>query len=334
MDSPKLVVLDVGHGSSAVLHDTRGVVVIDAGLRSTLDDYLQSSRTTDVVALLISHSDADHLAGASNVLLSEYIRVSAVYLNPDSDKASVAFLAFRRALAASRERNGTAVFTQLTSTTGKTISVGDATIEVLAPGISLATAGNGGTDLKGRRIKPNTMSAVVRISLRERHVALLTGDMDETALEHFLEENKDVTAEVLVFPHHGGLPGPGDPKVFATSLAKAVNPDVILFSTGRGKKNVNPHPDIVAALIEACPAAHIGCTQLSTQCSANAPTAGKHLSSLPSAGAGAGKCCMGTIEIDIGSSKNFLPVLNEHLEFVKKSVPTALCLQKTRSEPV
>jgi beta-lactamase superfamily II metal-dependent hydrolase len=266
MDSPKLVVLDVGHGSSAVLHDTQGLVVVDAGLRSTLDEYLNSIDTQEVVALLISHSDADHLAGASNILLSENLNVRAVYLNPDGAQGSVAFQSFRLALADSRRRNGTVVHTQLTSTTGASITAGDILIEVLGPSPSLATAGNGGKDLKGRRIRTNTMSAVVRLSSKGRKVALLPGDIDQIALESLLEENKEIQAETLVFPHHGGIPGTGNPTNFAKKLTSAVQPNVVLFSTGRGDRNVNPHPAIVAAVKQARPDVHIGCTELSTQC--------------------------------------------------------------------
>jgi competence protein ComEC len=331
MDSPKLVVLDVGHGSSAVLHDTNGLVIIDAGLRGTLDQYLRTCGPQEIVALLISHSDADHLGGASNILVSEDIKVAAVYLNPDGGQGSIAYMAFRLALQDSMTRNGTKVYTQLTSTTGKAITAGKVVLDVLAPGPALATAGNGGTDLKGRRIKPNTMSVVIRVSSGSRHVALLTADIDQIALEHLLEENKDLTAETLVFPHHGGLPGPGDAATFATSLVKAVKPDVILFSTGRGARNVNPHPTIVTALLQTHPSAHIGCTQLSTQCSAILPPAGEHLSTLSSEGAASGKCCIGTVEIDVTTPMNFFPILQDHSLFVQQHAPTALCLQRNQS---
>jgi beta-lactamase superfamily II metal-dependent hydrolase len=333
MDSPKLVILDVGHGNSAVLHDTNGIVIIDAGLRGTLDEYLQACHAQEVTALLISHSDADHLGGASNILASPDLRISAVYLNPDAAQKSTAYMAFRRALADSMRRNGTKVYTQLTSTTGKTISAGDVVIDVLAPGPALATAGNSGADLQGRKIRSNTMSAVIRISSTMEHVALLTGDIDQIALEHLIEENADLKATTLVFPHHGGLPGMGDPASFAASLVSAVKPELILFSTGRGARNVNPHPTVVSAILDTQPSAHIACTQLSTQCSAVVPPAGKHLSTLPSEGIATGKCCIGTVEIDVATPKNIFPVLQEHLAFVQQNAPSALCMQKKAQSP-
>jgi beta-lactamase superfamily II metal-dependent hydrolase len=325
MDSPKLVVLDVGHGSSAVLHDSQGLVVVDAGLRNTLDEYLNSIDTQEVVALLISHSDADHLAGASNILLSENLNVRAVYLNPDGAQGSVAFQSFRLALADSRRRNGTVVHTQLTSTTGASITAGEILIEVLGPSPSLATAGNGGKDLKGRRIRTNTMSAVVRLSSKGRKIALLPGDIDQIALENLLEENKEIQAETLVFPHHGGLPGTGNPTSFAQKLTLAVQPKVVLFSTGRGDRNINPHPAIVAAVKEARPDVHIGCTELSTQCALQVPSAAQHLSNLIAEGTPGGRCCIGTVEIALGTETAFFPILEQHARFVAENIPSALC---------
>jgi beta-lactamase superfamily II metal-dependent hydrolase len=326
MDSPKLTVLDVGHGNSAVLHDSKGLVIFDAGPGATLDEYLQSCKVEIVTALLVSHSDADHLAGASNVLLSEDFHIEAVYLNPDADQGSVAFETFRRALASSIQRSGTVVHTQLTKTTGTSITAGDVTIAILAPSPNLATAGPGGTDLKGRRIRPNTMSAVAHLSVGERPVVLLAGDIDQVALEHLLEENKSIQADTLVFPHHGGRPGSADPKTFTTTLVNAVKPGLILFSTGRGKKNINPIPSVIEAILEVDPSIHIACTQLSMQCSASTPTPGTHLSTLTAAGKEGGKCCIGTVEISFSKEKETFPILAEHRTFVTERVETALCI--------
>lgn len=324
-DLPRVVILDVGHGNSAVLHDERGLVVIDAGLRGTLEEYLQSCGSANVVALLISHSDADHLGGASNVLLNENIRVAAVYLNPDSRQGSAAFGAFRRAFADSKKRNGTVLHSQLTTTTATQISAGRAVLRVMAPGPSLSAVGNGGVDPNGRKIRTNTMSAVVRIETDDRKVALFAGDIDRLALEHFLAENEEVEAEALVYPHHGGLPG-GDPGYFAKTLVSAVDPDLVIFSTGRSNKNVNPNPAVVAAVRAATPNAHIACTQLSIQCAAVLPSSAPHLTALSSEGAGSRKCCAGTLELSCLQTKQILPQKDAHLAFVQANAPTALCL--------
>jgi len=60
---PKLAILDVGHGNSAVLHDRDAILVFDAGLGNILYEYILENNIQEIEALLISHSDADHLAG-------------------------------------------------------------------------------------------------------------------------------------------------------------------------------------------------------------------------------------------------------------------------------
>ncbi len=201
----------------------------------------------------------------------------------------------------------------------------------MAPGPSLSAVGNGGVDPNGRKIRTNTMSAVVRIETGERKVALLAGDIDRVALEHFLRENEEVQAEALVYPHHGGLPG-GDPSSFAATLVSAVNPDLVVFSTGRGGKHINPNPAVVAAVRIATPKAHIACTQLSIQCAAVLPSSAPHLTTLTSEGASLKKCCAGTLELSCLESKQMRPEKDAHLAFVQTNAPTALCLG--RSLPV
>lgn len=68
MASPKLSILDVGHGNCAVLLSDELVCVFDAGSRSILNEYLEANGVREIEALLISHADADHIAGAIGLL--------------------------------------------------------------------------------------------------------------------------------------------------------------------------------------------------------------------------------------------------------------------------
>jgi beta-lactamase superfamily II metal-dependent hydrolase len=89
--SPKrsLTILDVGHGNAAVLRDEGGVVVVDTGRRGTnLVRYLSANGITDIEALYLSHSDADHIGGAATLLAHATIRVQKVYLNADATQTS------------------------------------------------------------------------------------------------------------------------------------------------------------------------------------------------------------------------------------------------------
>jgi competence protein ComEC len=56
MKRPSLVVLDVGHGNAAVLFDSGGLIVIDAGKGGVLIDFLREQGITEVDILLVSHA--------------------------------------------------------------------------------------------------------------------------------------------------------------------------------------------------------------------------------------------------------------------------------------
>src|SRR5229473_3303711 len=128
---PRLAILDVGHGNSAVLHDHNGILIFDAGPGSTLNEYLLNNQIREIAALLISHSDADHLGGAINLLLHREFRVNAVYLNPDS-RAGSTYDSFRRALQDAKENRGTRIVPHLTTELAS-FQPGATTVEILAP---------------------------------------------------------------------------------------------------------------------------------------------------------------------------------------------------------
>ncbi len=69
--TPCLYVLDVGHGSSAVLCDTEGTIVIDSGTGNSLYLFLKHEQITTIDLLLISHADEDHIGGLIAILASE-----------------------------------------------------------------------------------------------------------------------------------------------------------------------------------------------------------------------------------------------------------------------
>jgi beta-lactamase superfamily II metal-dependent hydrolase len=323
--SPKLAVLDVGHGNCAVLHDRDGILVFDAGPGSILNQYLFENQIREIAALLISHSDADHLGGAINLLLSDEFRVNAVYLNPDSRNAATTFSTFRRALRDAKENRGTRIIPQLTTTLSGRIQAGATVVEILAPAPETALSGIGGRDLSGRQINSNSMSAVARLIVDSVPMALLPGDLDADGLRNLARDRLSLPAQILLFPHHGGRPGRADPAQFAHDLCRLVDPEVVIFSIGRGKHNT-PNPAIVQAVIARCPRVHIACTQLAVACAADKPTAEPaHLIGQVASGRRTRNCCMGTVIFALRQPTEAFPALREHSDFVFRFAPTALC---------
>jgi len=257
-----LVVLDVGHGSAAVLRDEGGVVVFDTGRGANIDRHLKSIGVRKVEALFLSHADLDHIGGAITLLLNKKIRVGSVFLNPDATKNTDVFLQLRYALCEAMERKDTTIEPSLTTSTN--ISRKGASIEVLYPPATVALGGVGGRSLRGNRLTSNSLSAAIRVSGALDSAVLLGGDIEFACLDEWKRTGVSPASRVLVFPHHGGLPGKVDETetaLFAHELAKLVMPEFVVFSIHRSKFGL-PRDEILTALRNASKKVRFACTQL------------------------------------------------------------------------
>ena len=322
MNPPYLAILDVGHGSSAVLVDTKGVVVLDAGPRSALLEYLGEQGIRHVDAMLISHADEDHLGGLLAILSSRSVSLGKVRLNTDSAKESKIW----NQVAYELDRLTPTIDFEVALTTDLTGAhdCGSVRVEVLGPSKYLATRGAGSTDRDGRQIKTNSMSAVVRLKIGDEPLVVVTGDLDEIGLAELTYQRADCRAPVLVFPHHGGHSGT-DVKTFVIELLSLVQPELVVFSLGRGRHGT-PRPDVIRTIRSFDAGIRIHCTQLSAHCAADLPKAKPtHLNASFAAGRGKQHCCGGTLVLPLK-----LPLLPEpakalHDAFIVASAPTALC---------
>ena len=323
---PNLTILDVGHGQCVVLQDARGTVIFDAGSGSTLLEFLHETGITEIDAVIISHADADHLSGLVALLSAATVQVHQVYLNSDATKESDIWKDLRYAVADATAGAATSVTVGITTGNTQAFARGDIEIEILYPNPALAMAGPGGTDLKGRRLTSNSMSIVARISYHSIPRLLLAGDIDAVGLENLLEIFPSPRSEVMVFPHHGGHPSHPDPAEFASLLCRAVQPNLIVFSIGRGKYHT-PRPDIVAGIRSVSPDVVIACTQLSSNCAVNVPSAPlTHIASIVAKGRIDRSCCAGSIRLILEPATiRYLPPLQAHQNFITTNATLALC---------
>jgi hypothetical protein len=144
-----------------------------------------------------------------------------------------------------------------------------------------------------------------------------------------IESGVDASAPILVFPHHGGSPGEGDPAVFATELIALTRPQNVIFSNGRGKYDL-PDPRIITAIRHSGAQARIVCTQSAVACANKlpSPAAQTHLARTYSKGKSVNRCCGGTIIIDLDSDEfTMTPNRTDHLTFIQLHAPTAMCMQ-------
>ncbi len=331
MDLPELLILDIGHGNCAILQDIDTVTIIDCPPSSTLVEVLERQGIDTIDNVLISHSDVDH-AGGLPLLLKDF-SVNNVYVNPDAEKRGAKgklWKGVRIALGAAEEK-GTNVYPSLTASLSKKIYAGQVVIEILSPSSTVALGGAGGDDLEGRTQSSNSMSVVIGLVHDSNRVALLPGDMDDIGLDNLLKKHQNIEANILVFPHHGGVPGKNvDCRHFALKLCNLVKPSLVVFSHGRNRHR-NPRKDIMEGVVLAAPNAHVMCTQLSKTCAAIVPLSDfDHLTNLPAAGSIDDSCCGGTIVIKLdGTKTQYMPLLAAHRKFVMDDtkVPTPLCLK-------
>lgn len=317
-----LAVLDVGHGNAAVLLDSGSVVVFDAGPGSILLEFLREQSITHVDTVLLSHADKDHIGGLCALLASGTVSIGKVRANTDSLKGSNAWddLAFE--LSRNAEVNFLPVLTTENSGEFDTPTV---EIEIAGPSTYLASRGAGSTDRENRSLSTNSLSAVVRLKHKENAFALLPGDLDFVGLQNLLEEEHELTAGIMVFPHHGGRPGTSRIDEFVQTLLKAAQPNTVLFSIGRGKHGT-PRPEIINAIRRHFPHVRIACSQLSEHCAKtiSKPMNDSHLAAIHAQGKVSHSCCAGSMIFDFASG-TFQPSHEAHKKFINLEAETPLC---------
>lgn len=203
--------LDVGQGLAAVLRTHAHTLVYDAGPRYSDDldagtavvlPYLRQQGLRSIDALLISHRDNDHAGGADAV--ARGVRVA-------------------RLMASDTE-----------SVTGKVEACADGMswqwdgvrFEILHPPASASA------------LRRNDASCVLMVEAGGTRV-LLPGDIEARAEAQLLRSGRDLSAQVLVAPHHGSRSSS------TTAFVHAVAPRYVLYAVGYRNRWGFPHPWVV-----------------------------------------------------------------------------------------
>ena len=305
-----------------MVEEPNGIFVIDGGQGDTLPRFLISRGIRQVDTVIVSHADADHFGGISLMLSTADFKVGQVFVNPDIRETRL-WADFVSVMRSAKQR-GTKFNLELSNVNPGLLSLEGVQFEVLAPSQDIAIRTADGRAPGGEQLTPNAMSAVVRVWAGDIPRLLIASDIDQVGLDNLLANNSDITADVLLFPHHGGLSGRSSPEDFAESLMGAVSAQLVVFSIGRGRYGT-PRPEIVSAVLRSTKVVHIACTQLSEHCAAELPNSASDLHDASSRGAATAACCAGTIEISLEPDKSYVPARDAHLEFIRRNAPTALC---------
>jgi len=206
-------VLDVGHGDCIIVRTPTGqTVVVDAGSqqpgRFRVIPFLRYEGVSSIDALVLTHTDEDHLGGAIPIL--QTMRVKRLLTNGVRGDTISAREVLRLADARHVEQTILAA--------GDVVSrEGDVTIEVLHPPRDLVPDASA---------KSNDNSVVLKVTKGGVSI-LLSGDIEERGLPWLLRSGAPLRSTVLKVPHHGSRLHQVGEEFF-----NAVQPRIAILSVG------------------------------------------------------------------------------------------------------
>ena len=225
----RLTVLDVGQGQSVVLELPRGRrFVVDAGGlygdfdvgRHVVGAFLTDGRPPRIDAAFASHPHADHVKGFVSLLAR--FEVGAFFDNGGTPEGALA-APMAAALEARRIPHASLA-------AGDAIDLGDGlALAVLHPGPDDDRSGNNG-------------SLVLRLTRNGRGLAVIPGDAERGVLSRLAASGAQLSADVLVLPHHGSATG------LSRRFLAAVSPRAAIASCG--DTWAFPAPKLVAFLLK------------------------------------------------------------------------------------
>lgn len=327
MSASTISVVDVGHGNCSVLRDNNRVALFDAGHKVHVIEYLKSENISDIDLVVISHSDADHLEGLVALLATSEFKVKKIVVKPDATKESKLWNDFCALVDALSRKHEVVVLNDPDFSDWNSCVEG-AQLEYISPSVYLALRGAGSeyapTGTPQGVVTSNSASIVVRVKFNGVPMVLITGDMDQIALSEIERTQVEVSALILIFPHHGGRPGSASIEDFTNRLFQKVKPEYVLFSIGRGRHDT-PRPEILKHIGQEFSGVRALCTQLSMHCCDNDQMQDSERELIKYAGGkGQKTCCSGTVEFDLVSGKFIYPKLDDHSKFVE-TLPSPLC---------
>ncbi|MFH1915395.1 MAG: DNA internalization-related competence protein ComEC/Rec2 [Pseudomonadota bacterium] len=226
----RLELIDVGLGQAALVSTPGGHRwLADGGGGSRTFDmgeavvapYLTLGRPPRLDGVIMSHPDNDHSRGLSFIL--SRFEVGVFHTNgmfPGGESG----LEMRAALASSG-------LDPVPLEAGQQVDLGGGKrFEVLHPAPGFRSRGS------------NERSLVLRLADGDQGLAILPGDMERAGTAAVLVSGLDLSAQVLVLPHHGSRSS------LSLDFYRAVGARVALCSDGFMNRFGFPHPEVVEAL--------------------------------------------------------------------------------------
>jgi len=231
----RVTILDIGQGDAVLFQTTDGKdILVDGGPNSSILEALDrniAQGDRDLDAVILSHPDADHVAGLIPVL--ERYNVTTV-LTTGVHVATSIFSRWEKALD---DEHASIIY----GYRGEVMTVGEHfRFEQLWPQEKLADVrwtavgknGVGGT---------NDTSLVGRVSCGGSTI-MMTGDISGVVEDQLATRPEEVRSSALKVSHHGSR--------FSSTSAffQAVQPDVALISVSKTNRYGHPHPTVLDRL--------------------------------------------------------------------------------------
>lgn len=214
--------IDVGQADAIYINTEQGNILIDAGCSqeaSKVREYLDRYHIKEIDTVIGTHDDWDHIGGMKTVV--ENYNVKNIYL-PKYD-----------------EKDKSDTF----STLNRSIKSKDTSVSYVSGGIKLIKS----KDLNVKILPPvdfeedNDSSLIVKLRYKDCSF-LFMGDASSKTEEKLLENNVNVSADVLKVSHHGSR------SATSKSFLKAVNPTAAVLSVGEMNTYNLPSLEVVKRL--------------------------------------------------------------------------------------
>lgn len=235
----KFEFLDVGQGDSAFITFPNGeTMLIDGGGRATYDadededtepfetdmprigemvvsEFLWENGYSRVDHLVVSHADADHSQGLTDVLNNFNVGEVLIAAVPGSDSEMAELLSAAKRYSVPVRKIGK----------GDVLEIGGVWMDVLWPAASTEPFGS-----------DNNSSLVLRIAFGER-TFLFTGDVEKEAEAKII--GPQLRSDLVKVPHHGSRTSS------TQEFVNAVSPKIAVIPVGRRSMFGHPHTEVV-----------------------------------------------------------------------------------------
>lgn len=216
---------DVGQGSAIFIELGNKQILIDGGPSDTILHKLGQTMPfydKEIDVLVLSHGDADHLAGLYEVLKN--YKVKNILQSCVQDESAL-FKQWQELI--NRQK-----ITNICVRAGDSVSLGRAKLTVLYPFISLSR----------KQVKDsNEASVVVRLDFGQNSF-LITGDADKKVERGLVFSGANIDVDFLAVGHHGSKTSSSQ------EFLQKVNPIASIIQAGLNNRYGHPHQEVTDLL--------------------------------------------------------------------------------------